>query len=129
MLNYNFNMCVVWVEQYARQYLSALTPPDGTQEHSFLLGELCLSHVKEPTSFLSKPRLNVMISTHFLPHLIFCLVIKFISPHVTPHVVKFQVSHGILNWSEQLGTTASQLDSKIWTKTDQRICMRQKSKK
>jgi len=53
--------------------------------------QLGLSHVKERTSFLSKPRLNVTISTRFSLHLIFCLGIKFTSPHV----VKFQVSHGI----------------------------------
>jgi len=69
--------------------------PDETRKRSFLLGELRLSHVKERTSILSKPRLNVAISTRFSPHLIFCLGIKFTSPHVTPHEVKFQVSHGI----------------------------------
>jgi len=69
--------------------------PDGTRESSFLLGELCLGHVKERTSFLSKPRLNVTISTPFSPHLIFCLGVNFTTPHGTPRVVKFQVSHGI----------------------------------
>ena len=69
--------------------------PDKTRERSFLLKELRLSHVKERTSFLSKPRLNVTISTRFWPHLIFCVGIKFTSPHVTPHVVYLKVSHGI----------------------------------
>ena len=69
--------------------------PDKTRERSFLLKELRLGPLKERTSFLSKPRLNVTISTRFSPHLIFCLGIKFTSPHVIPHVVEFQVSHGI----------------------------------
>ena len=81
-----------------------------SRERSFLLGELRLSHVKERTSFLSKPRLNVTISTRFSPHLIFCLGIKFTSPHVVSGFSRY--------WSEQLGTTASQIDSKILTKTE-----------
>ena len=57
----------------------------------FFLESYVSAMLKEPTSFLSKPRLNVTISTRFSPHLIFCLGIKFTSPHV----VKFQGSHGI----------------------------------
>ena len=76
--------------------------PDKTRERSFLLKELRLGPLKERTSFLSKPRLNVTISTRFSPHLIFCLGITFTSPHVTPHVV----SHGF-----ELSSLEQQLDS------------------
>ena len=92
--------------------------PDKTRERSFLLKELRLGPLKERTSFLSKPRLNVTISTRFSPHLIFCLGIKFTSPPCDPprSFSRF--------WIEQLGATAWQLDSEIWTQKKARLFRR-----